>query len=140
VSITLYREGDQVELVIRGVISRTQTADPAWHELRYGTADRPFSFRTDEDGLSHTLVTAAEWPPLAGDVWRDRNHARWMAIAIDCPECAINGNDCEDGYVALTSEFGARYPGNLQLLKADRYYGPFTLELPSPLRGQEPTC
>jgi hypothetical protein len=141
VSAPAYREGDEVEIVRRGVIIVVDPQDPARFGIgRPGQFGADAYFRTDNDTVRHRLVTAAEWPPTPEDIWRDRNGKRWEAIEIDCRECTANGNDCEDGYVALTSEFGAYYPGNLQLAQAHRYYGPFTLEQPSPRRGQEKTC
>jgi hypothetical protein len=133
VSPRLYREGDRVTLTIPGVIAQVDPEDPARHHLRYGRQGVVY-FRTDDDSIDHVRVATADWPPLPGDVWRDRNGKRWMAVTIDCPECEVEGGDCEDGNVALTSEFGARYPGNLQLLRADRNYGPFHLEIPGRAR------
>lgn len=129
----LYREGDRVTLTIPGVIARVDPEDPARHQLRYGRQG-VVSFRTDDDSIDHVLMATADWPPLPGDVWLDRNRKRWLAVAIDCPDCEDEGKECRDGNVALKSEFDATYPGDLQLLKAVRNYGTFHLELPGRVR------
>ncbi|MGW6499391.1 hypothetical protein [Nonomuraea angiospora] len=127
---TTYRLGDRVRVTYEGIIDKVDESDPHRFGFRVGQHGADY-FRTDDGAIRHELVTDADWPPAPGDVWRDRNGARWMAITLAPCEC---GDDCEDGDVGLTSEFGARYPGNLQLLRAVRYYGPFRLEVPGRLR------
>ncbi|MFI6909714.1 hypothetical protein ACIBKY_51225 [Nonomuraea sp. NPDC050394] len=136
----LYRLGDVVTVTRTCRIVYIDPKDPA----RFGAASTEgcanmanVYFRTDDPNTGHQLVASVDWPPVPGDVWRDHNRKRWLAVDIDCPDCEANDRLCTDGYVALNAEFGARYPGNLKLAEAERRYGPFTLELPSPRRDAE---
>ncbi|MEV3986606.1 hypothetical protein [Nonomuraea sp. NPDC049758] len=136
-----YRKGDHVEIVRWGVVVHVDPKDP--HRFGIGQPGSRMVdawFRADAAEVRHRLLTAAEWPPVPEDAWRDRDGKQWKAVEIDCPDCTADGRECEDGYVALKSEFGAWYPGSLQIAQAHRYYGPFTLEKPSPRRSQERPC
>ncbi|MGP3920571.1 hypothetical protein [Nonomuraea sp. 10N515B] len=126
----LYRLGDVIEVVRRGVIVEVDPDDPA----RFGIAspDRPSGadayFRTDDDRVRHTLVTAFEWPPLPGDTWTDATGKDWFA------------HSTEDGGhgIALTSEFGACFEDEDGLKTADQMYGPFRLKTSGKRRREQP--
>ncbi|MFG2076920.1 hypothetical protein [Nonomuraea maritima] len=122
-STRMYREGDSVTLTIPGVIDRVDPEDPARHHLRYGDHGL-VSFRTDDASIDHVLMATADWPPLPGDIWRDRNRKRWF--------CQVDPD--QPDLIVLTSEFGATYIGEHGLMKAVRNYGTFHLEIPGSVR------
>ncbi|MET7334305.1 hypothetical protein [Nonomuraea sp. NPDC005650] len=115
----LYRKGDEVEVVRRGVIVEVDLTDPARFGIgRPGMWGANAYFRTDDDAIKHTLVTAAEWPPQPGDTWTDATGKDWLAHSTE-----------DNGYgIALTSEFGARFEEADGLNTADQLYGPFRLK------------
>ncbi|MET7334304.1 hypothetical protein [Nonomuraea sp. NPDC005650] len=123
-SSRMYREGDRVTLTIPGVIARIDPEDPARHHLRYGDQGLVY-FRTDDNSIDHVLVATADWPPLPGDVWRDRDRKRWF--------CQVE-TDPDRPTIILTSEFAAVYTGEHGLMKAVRNYGTFYLEIPGRVR------
>ncbi|MEU4511713.1 hypothetical protein AB0G05_19655 [Nonomuraea wenchangensis] len=123
-STRMYREGDRVTLTIPGVIAGIDPEDPARHHLRYGRQGVLY-FRTDDDSIDHTLVATADWPPLSGDVWLDRDGKRWF--------CQVE-SDPDRPAIILTSEFAAVYTGEHGLMKAVRNYGTFHLEIPGRVR------
>lgn len=119
--MSLYRIGDEVEIVRRGVIVEVDPEDPAWYGIgRPGMFGADAYFRTDDDKVRHTLVTAVEWPPQPGDTWTDASGKDWLA----------HTSDEYESDVALTSEFGARFEGEDGLKTADQLYGPFRLKTP----------
>jgi hypothetical protein len=122
-SAHLYRVGDRVRVTYEGYIDSTDEADPHRYGFRVGLHAVEY-FRTDNDGTKHELLTAAEWPPLPGDIWTDGAGKDWLAHT---PE------DAEYG-IALTSEFGARFEDEEELKTADELYGPFRLKTPGKLR------
>ncbi|MFG2076921.1 hypothetical protein [Nonomuraea maritima] len=123
----LYRKGDLVEVVRRGTIVDVDPNDPA----RYGIGNpngcgASAYFRTDDDTVRHTLVRAAEWPPLCGDIWTDASGKDWFAHT---PE------EYGDG-IALTCESGAGFV-NDELQTADQLCGPFRLKTPGSRRLEQ---
>ncbi|MFI6179763.1 hypothetical protein ACIA8R_29760 [Nonomuraea sp. NPDC051191] len=127
-SDSLYSIGDEVEFVRRGVITAVDQADPAWFGVgQRGSATVDAWFRTDDDSVRHTLVTAVQWPPLPGDTWTDGTGKDWFAHAAE-----------DDGHgLALTSEFGARFEDKDGLKRADELYGPFRLKTPGKQRLEQ---
>ncbi|MGW6499390.1 hypothetical protein [Nonomuraea angiospora] len=124
-----YWVGDVVEIVRRGVITVVDEEDPARYGIgRPGTLGADAYFRTDDEAVKHTLVTAAEWPPVPGDTWTDATDKDWLAHATE-----------DNGYgIGLTSEFGVRFDDEDGIEKADRLYGPFRLKTPGKRRLEQP--
>jgi hypothetical protein len=124
-----YWVGDVVEIVRRGVITVVDAEDPARYGIgRPGTLGADAYFRTDDDTVKHTLVTAFEWPPQPGDTWTDASGKDWFAHTTE-----------EYGTgIALTSEFGAHFEDADALTMADQLYGPFRLKTPGKRRLEQP--
>ncbi|MGW6499392.1 hypothetical protein [Nonomuraea angiospora] len=121
----MYREGDRVTLTIPGVIAQIDPEDAARHHLRYGDQGL-VHFRTDDNSIDHVLMATADWPPLPGDIWLDRNRKRWL--------CQVETDPDRPDLIILTSEFGSTYSGERRLMEAVRDHGTFHLEIPGRAR------
>jgi hypothetical protein len=124
----LYRAGDRVTLTIPGVIARIDPDDPARYHLRHGARGLVY-FRTDDPSIDHVLMATADWPPLPGDVWLDRNRKRWL--------CQVETDPDRPDLIMLASEFGVVYSGKHGLAEAVRNYGTFHLEIPGHRRLEQ---
>ena len=107
------QHGDVVDIVVKGVRIDCPGGNGALPSY------------TDEHGRSYpvpgqaaiTRVAPADWPPQAGDLWRDGERMLWLAIDVTNPHFH------EDQRLALINTFGARRT-NLDYALAD---GPYTL-------------
>lgn len=84
-----FRPGDLVNVTIRG--ARVVSDDGFRLNVRYGIGpDGDFSgavqLPSDAAGLSVDRSAPAEWPPIAGDLWRDRHGDLWFAFTVPTDE------------------------------------------------------
>ncbi|WFF07221.1 hypothetical protein O7622_01070 [Micromonospora sp. WMMD1076] len=74
-----FRVGDVVEVTIRRAVV---TAAPAagWMQVRVGDIVHALPYPAGDQPVAVNRLAPAEWPPEAGDLWRDRDGGLWFGV------------------------------------------------------------
>lgn len=112
---TSYQPGDRVRVTVEGVVDEIYGDRKQLTTIVYASSETEatgVTFVNTGPGVAFERLAPAEWPPQAGDVWRDRDGDRWLAVPDE------NGS----GKIMLADDHGAEPPRFVY-----KRYAPLTL-------------